>query len=127
MSLRDLPATVLDLVGTEIGGLPGESLRRYWELPSGTVVDTLFAEVSGGFSEAPWEPIEKGDLRSAFIGPYHYIRNADGSEELYDIVADPDEVTNLVSEPSCADMVARLRAALESRGVGSSVRSPLLE
>ncbi|MFM8932910.1 MAG: sulfatase-like hydrolase/transferase, partial [Gemmataceae bacterium] len=48
---------------------------------------------------------------------YRYIRYADGSEELYDLVADPREWTNLAGEASVAAVKARLRGHLPRRDV----------
>ena len=38
---------------------------------------------------------------------WHYIRYADGSEELYDHRIDPDEYTNLAAKPEMAEIIAR--------------------
>ena len=37
---------------------------------------------------------------------WHYIRYADGSEELYDHRTDSDERTNLVGKPKSAEVIA---------------------
>jgi arylsulfatase A-like enzyme len=43
---------------------------------------------------------------------YRYIRYADGSEELYDLVADPNEWTNRAADPAMTAVKARLAASL---------------
>lgn len=43
---------------------------------------------------------------------WRYIRYADGSEELYDIKADPNEWENLAGNPKHAEIVARLAQSL---------------
>ena len=40
---------------------------------------------------------------------WRYIRYADGSEELYDLAADPEELTNLVTRPDQQATLKRLR------------------
>lgn len=43
---------------------------------------------------------------------YRYIRYEDGGEELYDYTTDPDEFTNLASDPGYAKIMAELRERL---------------
>jgi arylsulfatase A-like enzyme len=43
---------------------------------------------------------------------YRYIRNADDSEELYDMIADPNEWTNLANDASYADVIEELATHL---------------
>lgn len=43
---------------------------------------------------------------------WRYIRYADGSEELYDMLADPNEFDNLATNSAYADVIADLRAQL---------------
>ena len=85
VSLRDLPATVVDLVGLQGKKLfPGGSLARYWHggLQSG---DLVLSEVSRASWGENWYPTVKGDMQSLTDARYHYIKNGDGREELYDL------------------------------------------
>lgn len=111
VSLRDLPATILDLV--DVPGaerLPGYSLAALWGTDSasveaargpmeqgvargpGPVLSTLYR----GVVLRPWYPVLRGDeMHSLWNGDYHYICNGDGFEELYDTASDPGEEHNL--------------------------------
>ncbi len=99
VSLRDLPATVVDLLklGSE-ARLPGNSLARYWAGARGLdnpVADTLLSEVSFAPDVPEWYPVSRGDMKSLIVAPYHYIKNGDGREELYDVDRDPLEQHDL--------------------------------
>lgn len=123
VSTRDLPATIVDLVGS-LGRapFPGRSLRRFWEdsAPSGEV---LYAEVRRAPKLPSWYPSTRGDLLSVQEGTVRFIKNSDGTEEVYDIAVDPLEQRNLVSEAKLLDRVGRLRALVDSaRLAGSAAR-----
>lgn len=49
---------------------------------------------------------------------FRYVRYHDGTEELYDIVADPRQLTNLAANPTYATQRERLAAELNRRVVG---------
>jgi len=118
-SLRDLSATVVDLLkGTGTDALPGSSLARYWSTPPAIGADDA---AIGEVREAdwaklgnPWYPIAKGDLASVTDDAYHYIRNGDGSEELYALATDPDEKHNLSGNPGSAPLLEKYRALLRA-------------
>lgn len=105
VSLRDLPATVLDGARVPAGtSLPGVSLLAL-------VRD----------STAPRSPIVSGralveetDGQSLISAGMHYIRKVDGSEELYDLEQDSLEVHSLVSTAAGAAVLPALRARLDS-------------
>ena len=46
---------------------------------------------------------------------WSYIRYPDGSEELYDMVNDPGQITNLASDSQHAGRLHQMAAGLESR------------
>jgi len=99
VTLRDLPATVVDLVGLKDSSpFPGVSLRRYWDRSGdvdGARESPLLSELSPGFPRPAFYPVSKGEMKSLVVGQYHYIVNGDGREELYDFIADPSEINNL--------------------------------
>jgi len=117
ISLRDLPATVLDLVGGEDShDLPGHSLVRYWSGSSGEPDDAVLAEV--GYAEwarewFPSYPTAKGAMQSLLDGDYHYIRNGDGREELYALNDDPEERHDLSQRDESRERLERFRAELK--------------
>lgn len=102
VSLRDLPATVVDLVGLEQGSrfrTPGNSLRRHWnDSDTGAIAvkEPLLASVTGSSLARDWYPVKNGDLKSLVIDFYQYIRNGDGREELFDIEYDLAQANDLV-------------------------------
>jgi arylsulfatase A-like enzyme len=120
VSLRDLPATVVDRLGMAQGSpFPGRSLARHWDGAAESVAETpdlVISEV-----EAPPEadpnrgrsPAGRGPMRSLVWGGMHYIRNGDGREELYDFEADPAEEHDLGASAAARPALDRSRAALE--------------
>jgi arylsulfatase A-like enzyme len=122
VSLRDVPATILDFIGFEGGTpLPGTSLASCWaEGEDGCRTSTvLLSEVS----EAPWErpswvPAAKGPLRSLIVDGLHYIQDGDGTESLYDLHADPEETVDLSKSDAGVMMLPRLRNLLAGFDTG---------
>ncbi len=120
VSLRDLPATVVDRLGlSDRSPFPGRSLAADWIVGSGTVPS---ASTTPAFSEqadstafrarpGPGETISRYEM-SIVSSTYHYIRDALGREQLYDLASDPSERANLVASAGRKDLVAGLRAAL---------------
>lgn len=116
VSLRDLPATVVDLIGLdEPGGFPGHSLRRTWDASRpGEVRDVVgspaLSRLRPGYVEQDWYPIARGSAMVSLVDAgYHYICNPDGTEELYDLTIDPVEREDLVEREPLEDLVAPFR------------------
>ncbi|MDX1394695.1 MAG: sulfatase [Gemmatimonadota bacterium] len=140
VSIRDIPATVMDLAGAE-HGFPGESLapiltgdrgdRGDRGATGGTREAGETIEVrdgGGGGRLAPrpilsqvrqrWDadrwpdwPASKGPMRSVVLDPFHYILEADGREQLFDIDADVWETRDLIDagSPSSEAALIELR------------------
>ena len=116
VSLRDVPATVLDLIGAEgASPFPGKSLARTWkdgvslEGPS----DMILSEVQSPPDDDPnrgLSPAARGAMTSVVDRQYHYIRGGDGREELYDLRLDPAEGHDLAGKPELAAALEKLRA-----------------
>ena len=58
------------------------------------------------------QPIEQCRLFMAFDGRWKYIHASGFRPMLYDLRSDPEEFVDRGSDPECADVIARLKAAL---------------
>jgi arylsulfatase A-like enzyme len=125
VSLRDLPATIVDLVGLAAGApFPGRSLARLWRGSSpGPGLET--AESDGAISEltAPnplnpsrgRSPAVQGPLVSLAEGDYVYIRNErTGREQLFHVRDDPHELSDLATIKAAQPILRRLRDHLDA-------------
>jgi arylsulfatase A-like enzyme len=123
VSLRDLPATCVDLLGhAHDSPFLGKSLARYWKPESGQIDlagSPTFSEValrdkvSKNCSRAPaW----RGPMQSVITNGRAYIRNADGQAEVYDITNDPTELCDLAGKMESQGLL-RLREVLQSQVV----------
>jgi arylsulfatase A-like enzyme len=121
VSLRDLPATVVDLLGFPTGApFPGRSLAAYWRPSPGAAAAPSLA--APAFSEQA-SPLAfqtergRGQGRSLFqmslvAAGQHYIRDGMGAEQLYDLKTDPFERVNLAGEASGKRAVEHFRRML---------------
>jgi arylsulfatase A-like enzyme len=116
-TIRDIPSTVIDLLGMKgEADFPGASLARYWDgagAPGSLDIYPLISEVGRARDVPEWFPIAKGDMRSLIIDGFRYIKNGDGSEELYDLEGDPGEENNLVNTEQGRRVIDRFRTSLE--------------
>jgi arylsulfatase A-like enzyme len=122
VSLRDLPATIVDLAGLGAGSpLPGSSLAPYWSAvdPPGGSAGPVLMEIKGA-APRPMNghsPASRGPMAGLAEGDLVYIRSGgDGREELYDLASDPDQARDLAGDPARAGDLGRLRAAIERLG-----------
>jgi arylsulfatase A-like enzyme len=114
VSLRDLPSTTVDLLGFEgPSPFPGRSLARRWAtstaLPSPDD-DFLLTETSDELSKTPKTSIR---ARSLLQRDQVYIRNKDGTEELFDHSTDPAETVNLATSTEMAHRLEVFRAKMK--------------
>ncbi|MCC6991270.1 MAG: sulfatase, partial [Acidobacteria bacterium] len=116
VSLRDVPATVADLLGLTGHGLPGMSLAAAWNEPDPDVSPVVF-EVKPSPGQPDWFPSSKGDMAGAIVGSFHYIRNGDAREELYDWRGDPLETHDLAAAQPEVLAAARATVARVRGGV----------
>jgi arylsulfatase A-like enzyme len=118
VSLRDLPVTLLSLADSAAPpSLPGVSLTGAWQRSDFRGSDILAELRVAGRRKIPPGPSRFGDLHSAVRDSLHLIRNGDGSEELYDVVRDGEERTNLSANRAAGDSVVTwLRSRLPATG-----------
>jgi hypothetical protein len=96
-------------------GQPIDQVRCWLEPSDTTAPDSLLASINGGCSANVIEPIRLGNLDGLLTRPYHYIRNGDGREELYNVVDDPVEANDLAASAVGEKVLPQLRAALSRR------------
>jgi len=98
--LLDIYPTLIDLCGLPVReGLEGHS---------------LMPQLRNADSPREWPAITTANAGNSAVrtSRWRYIRYADDSEELYDERTDPNEWTNLASDPHCADIKAKLVKSL---------------
>jgi arylsulfatase A-like enzyme len=138
VTLRSLPATILDLAGTtERGGIPGSSLRALWEPQAGgqvggtprqpaaetmvtgsattveperNVGDPLIASARRSIRTNEDLPIFDGDLHTYIENGLQFIHNGDETEELYDLRTDFRQERDLIRVDSTQSLLSVLRA-----------------
>ncbi len=119
VGLRDIPATVVDLL--DLGHdtpFPGRSLARFWSSDAGKaaapLVDPLLMETGKPMllTNQGREPVAKGPMSALVSGGMHYIRSGDGFEELYVLRTDPEERINLAGSPMAREILEGFRNRL---------------
>jgi arylsulfatase A-like enzyme len=118
VSLRDLPATVMDFINLKNEGrFPGATLGRYLDgenaRPS-LVSDPLLSELEFTPDLPESYPISRGEMKSLITTRHHYIKNGDNSEELYDYLNDSLEQRNLALSEESRATLEKFRAYLDS-------------
>ena len=122
VSLRDIPATIADLIRAPNpdAPFPGRSLGRFFggdPNAIGPPSEPLVIETSKPIflTNQGREPAAKGPMKSLVAGGMHYIRSGDGSEELYALKTDPEERLNLAGAPVARQVLQRFRASLATK------------
>jgi arylsulfatase A-like enzyme len=120
-SLRDLPATIVDLIGYgKDTPFPGRSLARFWQdsgKNTGDLADDgVLSELASPNPLDPNQgrsPAHRGPLSALCEGDFVYIRNErDGSEELFNERDDPAEIDNRAQLAGGTATLNRLREKL---------------
>lgn len=108
VSIRDLPATILDLAGVK-HELPGESLRSLWESPGLRRAYPALSELRYNSRLPVTSLASKGSLASAVDEAMQVIRSGAGRFEAFDLAADP---LGVVRADTLTDRFRGLRSAL---------------
>jgi arylsulfatase A-like enzyme len=119
VSLRDLPATVVDMLGlSATAPFPGHSLAGYWNLAPGENLERATPALSEQADSTALQPQprlsrgHRGFQMSLVASDHHYIRHGLGTESLYDLKTDPFEQHNLMESPAGQTKVGVFRKML---------------
>ena len=123
VSLRDIPATIVNLVGPgNHARFPGRSLARLWAANPPDFDDSrrdepILSELASpnpGDPNQGRSPAYRGPLISLVEGDYVYIRNErTGAEELFNDRDDPRELMNRSGEEVMIPVMQRFRLTLD--------------
>jgi arylsulfatase A-like enzyme len=112
VSLRDVPATIEDLVTATARELPGHSLRPLWSGDTLAPISPVFSDVQRLATLPARYPTSKHNIQSLIVEDrWHLIRPEGGAAELYDLATDSLEAHNLAGDPAHG---IRLRAMMDS-------------
>jgi arylsulfatase A-like enzyme len=123
VTLRDLAATIVDVLDLEAGSpFPGSSLARYWDgkpttpPPAHAPDAPALSEVVPGLAnyvDAHGLPIKTWPLGALNDGEWSYIRREGNvHEELFRVGRDAREQRNLARDPAALPVLERMRQAL---------------
>jgi len=120
VSLRDLPATVLDQLGLAASSpFPGRSLAAFWrsspgQAPRGITTPALSEQADAiAFEPQPQSGQGHSGFQMSLVASgHHYIRNGTGAEMLYDLARDPSELVNLMGTAYADQSVGDFRRML---------------
>jgi arylsulfatase A-like enzyme len=119
VSLCDLPATAVDMLGLSAGSpFPGHSLAAYWSLPAGEAPEITTPALTeqagpGAFQPQPGSSRGHAGFQMSLVAfGYHYIRHGLGTEHLYHLPEDPVERFDLMELPSGNQTVGLFRKLL---------------
>jgi arylsulfatase A-like enzyme len=119
VSLRDLPATVVDQLGLAAGSpFPGHSLAACWSRVPGAApaeITPAFSELAhfNAFQPQPREPLSRQGVQMSLVAQgRQYIRDGTGAEQLYDLRRDPGEAVNLAETAEGRPVMGAFRRML---------------
>jgi arylsulfatase A-like enzyme len=130
VSLVDLPPTLLDAAGVEVPTkMQGRSILPLLrggaaDWPEEAFIQISEAQVGRALRTERWKysVVAPDADRWADAGSDYYVE-----EFLYDLEADPYELTNLIGLESHQEVAARLRQRLIERMVGAGEKAPTIE
>jgi arylsulfatase A-like enzyme len=111
VALQDLPITILDIVGlSQNAPIPGQSMRGLWDTTSDAVMGEPF--ILSEMTPRSRSINNVDTYLSVVTDEYHYIRNPDGTEELY-ALSDVAELDNLASDAAYASVLKGIRKGIK--------------
>ena len=125
VSLRDLAATLLDLADVDGEKLvDGESLVPVatGDARSAREVVAETEQLAGARRK---QPAERGDMAALLTDSLHFIRNEDGTFELYAYRTDRDELHDVAATPAGCTLAVAFDARIRSRAPMLSDAKPL--
>lgn len=122
VSLRDLPATIAELTGLgSASPFPGRSVAGCWRETSESseqMAPRALSEVDIPTVIIPQRgrgPKEREFTISALADGFHYIVDVRGTEELFELAADPQESHDVSKAPAHDHVLARFRLSILQR------------
>jgi arylsulfatase A-like enzyme len=115
VSLRDLPATISDLLQIQTPSFPGRSLSRFFGSADAGVNSGAQAVLSETVAQRRGDPdglIPVGRQQSLLTDRFHYIRDGNGHEEFYDVRDDPWEQHDLTQLGADRQLLEDFKAQL---------------
>lgn len=113
VSLRDLPATIADLVEVARSPLPGASLAMTWSEAAGRT-SPVIAEVTPAPNVDPDYSTARTGMTALIDSAWYYIRTDSGNESLFHLSADPGQTRDLAAEVDFQHHISRARARVDS-------------
>jgi len=117
----DIVPTVLEAAGAEIPPeTDGRSLLPLAQDPAADWRDDLMCQHHGHLGELRFQ-------RMLRWGDCKYVAHLRDSDELYDLKADPYELTNRIDDPAMADVLAEMRRRLARRMIEHDDNAPFAQ
>jgi arylsulfatase A-like enzyme len=116
VSLRDIPATVLDAAG----------IANRWGFPGATLADFLRPGTPPRPVLSTNATLGAPEEASLVADGLHYVMRSKGPEELYDLAADPADSLDLAATPRGRAALPRFRALLDTLGHGIPATAPII-
>ncbi len=125
VSLRNLAATIAELTNVGKSPFPGRSLARFWARGAthDQEAEPSLSEVNGPANATPNQgrsPAFRGPIQAIAERNLVYVRNATGTEELFDVKSDPMQLHNLALLPQWRSSLERFRSSLARLAPASS-------
>jgi arylsulfatase A-like enzyme len=113
VSLRDIPATVLDLAGVAGDPLPGRSLAGQWQQSSPRRSSPVLSVSLAGIARHPDYPLgRRGHIRSLAVRDWQLMVHEEGTVELFR--TDGDGLRDFAKTPEGRSLVRDLTGHLAS-------------